>query len=66
MELELRHAFYIVVIPIAILLLLGSYEVIDWLFLDDYVKVSEPLVPFKMEITVEGAQIDTIYTYKLP
>lgn len=43
----------------------GVFELVDWLFIDDAIRVTEPLVP-ELELTVKDNLIDTIYVYRLP
>jgi hypothetical protein len=43
----------------------GVWELVDWLFIDDAIRVTEPLVP-ELELTVKDNVIDTIYVYRLP
>ena len=43
----------------------GLWELIDWLWIDDAIRVTEPLVP-ELELTVKDNVIDTIYVYRIP
>lgn len=43
----------------------GGWELIDWLFIDDVIKVTEPLVP-ELEIIVKDNVVDTLYVYRKP
>ncbi len=41
----------------------GCWELIDWLWIDDAIKVSKPLVP-ELEIIVKDNIVDTLYVYR--
>lgn len=43
----------------------GLWELIDWLWIDDAIRVTEPLVP-ELELTVKDNVIDTVYVYRIP
>lgn len=43
----------------------GCWGLIDYLWIDDSIRVSEPLIP-KLELTVKDNIIDTVYVYQLP
>jgi hypothetical protein len=43
----------------------GLWELVDWLWIDDAIRVTEPLVP-ELELTVKDNIIDTIYVYRIP
>ena len=43
----------------------GGWELIDWLFIDDAIKVAEPIVP-ELEIIVKDNVVDTLYIYRKP
>lgn len=43
----------------------GLWELVDWLWIDDAIRVTEPLVP-ELELTVKDNVIDTIYVYRIP
>ncbi len=44
----------------------GIWKLVDWLFIDDAIKVNEPLKPIRIELVVENNKIDTLYVYELP
>ena len=44
-------------------ILWGSWEMIDYLFIDDAIVVTEPITP-EIRITVEDNVIDTLYIYR--
>lgn len=43
----------------------GLWELVDWLWIDNAIRVTEPLVP-ELELTVKDNVIDTIYVYRIP
>lgn len=43
----------------------GGYELVDWLFIDDAIKVTEPIKP-EIEIIIKDNVIDTLYVYRKP
>lgn len=47
------------------LCLWGGWELIDYFFIDDAIKVSKPLVP-ELEIIVNNNVVDTLYVYRKP
>ena len=55
----------IVIGALIVLAVWGCWGLIDWLFIDDAIRVTEPLVP-ELELTVKGNVIDTVYVYRLP
>lgn len=65
MELPNLLAGFISIIILIALIIWGGYELIDWLFIDDAIRVTEPLVP-ELELTVKDNVIDTIYVYRIP
>jgi hypothetical protein len=48
-----------------IVVIWGGWELIDWLFIDDAIKVTEPIVP-ELEIIVKDNVVDTLYVYRKP
>jgi len=42
----------------------GIWELVDWLFIDDAIKTTDPIVP-ELEITVKNNLIDTLYVYRV-
>lgn len=65
MELPNLLAGFICAIIVALFVIWGVYEVVDWLFIDNAIRVTEPLVP-ELELTVKDNVIDTVYVYRLP
>lgn len=43
----------------------GGWELIDWLFIDDAIKTTQPITP-EIEIIVNDNVIDTLYVYRKP
>lgn len=43
----------------------GIWELIDWLWIDDAIRVSSPIRP-ELEIVVKDNVVDTIYVYRRP
>lgn len=43
----------------------GSYELVDWLFIDDAIRSTVPIVP-EIELVVRNNIVDTIYVYRQP
>ena len=43
----------------------GGWELIDWLWIDDTIKVSKPITP-ELEIVVKNNVVDTLYVYRKP
>jgi hypothetical protein len=48
-----------------VLVVWGVWKLIDWVFNDDAIRVTEPMVP-ELELTVKDNVIDTIYVYRKP
>ncbi len=65
--IDLSGAFYgMIMLGILIVAAIwGMWELIDWLFIDDAIRVAEPLVP-ELELTVKDNIIDTVYVYRKP
>jgi hypothetical protein len=43
----------------------GGYELVDWVFIDDAIKTTEPIIP-ELEIIVKDNVVDTLYVYRKP
>ncbi len=50
---------------IVMALIWGTWELIDWLFIDEVIKSRELIQP-DIEITVKDNVIDTLYIYRKP
>lgn len=48
-----------------VIIIWGSWQLIDWVFIDDSIRVTKPIVP-EMEIVVKDNVTDTIYVYQKP
>lgn len=46
-------------------ILWGAWEFIDWMWIDDAIRVSEPLAP-EIELIINDNVVDTVYVYRLP
>lgn len=42
----------------------GLFELIDYLFIDDAIRVTQPLKP-EIELTIKDNIVDTIYVYRI-
>jgi hypothetical protein len=43
----------------------GCWELIDWIWIDDAIKVTKPITP-ELEIIVKDNVVDTLYVYRKP
>lgn len=43
----------------------GGWELIDWLFIDDVIRTTEPITP-EIELVVKDNVVDTVYVYRQP
>ena len=50
---------------ICVAVLWGGWELIDWLFIDDAIRTSQPITPV-IELTVKDNVVDTVYVYRKP
>lgn len=55
----------IVVGAIIVALIWGCWELVDWLWIDDAIKTTTPIVP-EIELIINENQIDTLYVYRKP
>lgn len=46
-------------------LIWGSWELIDWLWIDDSIRSSTPISP-EIELIIEDNIVDTVYVYHQP
>ena len=65
MELPNLLIGFISIIVVIFLIGWGLWELVDWLWIDDAIRVTKPLVP-ELELTVKDNVIDTIYVYRIP
>jgi hypothetical protein len=56
-------AVFLCIISVAVLW--GGWELIDWFFIDDAIRTSQPITPV-IELTVKDNVVDTIYVYQKP
>jgi hypothetical protein len=50
---------------VVVLILWGLWELIDYLFIDEVIKSSKPIIP-DIEITIKNSVSDTTYIYRKP
>jgi hypothetical protein len=48
------------------LIVAAVWGFIDWMWIDDAVRVSEPLVPTIELVIDENNAVDTVYVYQIP
>ena len=47
---------------VSVLIFWGGYELVDWIFVDDSIRSSEPITP-AIELIIRDNTADTIYVY---
>jgi hypothetical protein len=50
---------------VCVIVFWGGYELVDWVFIDDAIKTTEPIIP-ELEIIVKDNVVDTLYVYRKP
>lgn len=50
---------------ISVLIFWGVYELVDWLFIDDAIRSTKPIIP-EIELVIKNNVVDTIYVYRQP
>jgi hypothetical protein len=50
-------------VSFGLLLMVGLYSFIDYVFIDDTFEVSEPIKP-QIKLVTDGKTVDTVYVYK--
>ena len=55
----------VVICVLCLVVFWGGWELIDWLWIDDAIKVSKPITP-ELEIIVKDNVVDTLYVYRKP
>ena len=48
-----------------ILAIWGCWELIDWLWVDETIRSTQPIIP-EIELVIENNIVDTIYVYRKP
>lgn len=48
-----------------VLALWGAWELVDWLWIEDTIRSTKPLVP-RIELIIENNTVDTVYVYDKP
>jgi hypothetical protein len=54
---------FIGLVSFGLLLMVGLYSLIDYVFIDDTFEVSAPIKP-KIKLVTDGKTVDTVYVYK--
>ena len=63
MDYNFNIGAMILVPVIFILMIWGLWEVIDWLFISDVIKSTEPITP-EIELIINDNNVDTLYIYR--
>ena len=53
----------ILMIGLGVFVLWGGHALGDWLFTEDSIRTTEPIIP-ELEITVKNNVVDTLYVYR--
>ena len=56
-------ALFIGLVSFGLLLMVGLYSLIDYVFIDDEFEVSTPIKP-QIKLVTDGKTVDTVYIYK--
>lgn len=59
----LATAFFIGLVSFGLLLIVGLYSLIDYVFVDDVFEVSTPIKP-EIKLVTDGKTVDTVYIYR--
>jgi hypothetical protein len=59
----LATAFFIGLVSFGLLLMVGLYSLIDYVFVDDVFEVSTPIKP-EIKLVTDGKTVDTVYIYR--
>ena len=54
---------FICLVSFGLLLMVGLYSLIDYMFIDDTYEESEPIKP-QIKLVTDGKTVDTVYVYK--
>lgn len=53
----------LVAVALFVFAIWGAWELIDWLFIDEVIKSSEPIKP-EIELIINDNEVDTLYIYR--
>jgi hypothetical protein len=59
----LANILFIALISVSLLLMMGLYSIIDYLFIEDKYEVAIPIKP-QIKLVTDGKTVDTVYVYK--
>lgn len=62
-NLDLRPLVWFGFIVMA--LIWGLWELVDWLWIDEVIRSSKPIIP-EIELVIKNNQVDTLYIYRKP
>lgn len=59
----LATLLFVGLVSFGLLLMVGLYSLIDYVFIDDEFEVSTPIKP-QIKLITDGKTVDTVYVYK--
>jgi hypothetical protein len=59
----LATLLFVGLVSFGLLLMVGLYSLIDYVFIDDTFEVSTPIKP-QIKLVTDGKAVDTVYVYK--
>ena len=59
----LATLLFVGLVSFGLLLMVGGYFLIDYVFIDDEFEVSTPIKP-QIKLVTDGKTVDTVYVYK--
>ena len=60
---SLFTALVVGLVSFGLMLMVGLYSLIDYVFIDDTFEVSRPIKP-QIKLVTDGKTVDTVYVYK--